>query len=366
MILKSRLLSSVGSCRGCDDCGCVIFIIILFLMGISPFMSNLINYCNTTQCFFNLPEMNSFSLSSSPSLPHTSPSSTLLSIPISTQNSSLNSTQQSPTQHIRKSLSNTDHPQPPTHLSPDYPYFFLHSRKTGSSFANMILHWGCPSVSHEQFRLIANDLYTNRDLRPKKTLNLPKDCLFKFRSLHAPSNNKLRPEWFIGDHIPLNATLQNESLSNVFMSFRDPKERIRSYVEWVYEYAPWDCNDNIPQMNPSQLNEMTYFILGRVPESIEDVEKACERVWQFGWIGTVNQYKESVCIFHKKFGGQTTVNEMEPLIPTQTNSLCRKKAREWTYDSATPWFDMILYDMCLKKRFEMDLNETNCRTDEEK
>jgi hypothetical protein len=150
-------------------------------------------------------------------------------------------------------------------------------------------------------------------------VSFPPECRQKF--VDQSVDRGARDMWPIGDHIallPPNAT----NYTNVVTFFREPRSRTISHAT-MYTKSKFrnlvmsnstvkvvdDYVNSLPNIHSWQSN----FVMGIMPShhvqssvtySGKLVDEMCRRVRNFAFVGIVELWKASNCIFHDKYGGQ--------------------------------------------------------------
>ena len=198
---------------------------------------------------------------------------------------------------------------------------WLHIPKTGTSFGNTLLLWACPDLDKKK-------LWMNPKSGPGA---VPESCKANF--FRQPGHP---PGWYIGSH----ATLQNrtdEQIRRVFTFVRSPKTRIASGYHFLISDVWKQVSNNATEVDicsfarnstfatialGTQVKMIageptvpeTRFLLGRSqweftntkPATIEVIDRACTRLNSFAFVGITEFWTASICLFHKKFGGDAS------------------------------------------------------------
>ena len=229
--------------------------------------------------------------------------------------------------------------------------FFLHPHKTGSSFANLFLSWSCPQLDLERLHFQPHGI--------RHLDEVPKSCIRRWKSplREVESSDFNRRVWFIGEHYTLGPERDPELLRSVFFTIREPRSR---FVSAVLYFGRGECDANayINHHNfEVKLNALSYFLLGRDPLNASDVAESCSLINRLGFIGDVDYYEASVCLFAHLYGGRIDPMVFEntrPARPDPTHHSCKAIA-ESTLNATHDFFDLEVY-RCARQRFLRDIH----------
>mmetsp|Transcript_21721 Transcript_21721/g.73622 ORF Transcript_21721/g.73622 Transcript_21721/m.73622 type:complete len:364 (-) Transcript_21721:187-1278(-) len=206
--------------------------------------------------------------------------------------------------------------RPPLVLSTDYRIRWLHVPKTGTSFANAIFHAACAGLpkwaampvgraeSVEQYYAQCHPTVANSE-----------QCHLR------------KPGTFGRAHVPLAEPWAPRTAAYVTM-VRNPTARLLSGYHFnrhlcancsvsttFVDYFRWSARQN--------RGIMTNMILGRwgareaapYPGS-KQIDEASQRLADFAFVGVVEHWPESICLFHDAFGGDALPAEFQNVRPS--------------------------------------------------
>lgn len=199
------------------------------------------------------------------------------------------------------------------------PFEWLHIPKCGTGFGNILLHWACYPNST-----------ANVITMEEGPISFSPECGKNFVNQYSRG---ARAIWPIGDHVallPPNMT----NYTNVVTFVREPRARTfshwamtrASFRDMLNMQAPIDVVDNTVNNFPNVNSWMSDMVMGNLPShSIQnslnytDELKAelCRRVKNFAFVGIVDLWRSSICLFHDKYGGQMKVSDTGVLRPGQ-------------------------------------------------
>lgn len=235
---------------------------------------------------------------------------------------------------------------------------WLHIPKTGTSFGNTLLLWACPDLDKNKLWMKASGPGA-----------VPESCKAKF--FKQP----------IGSH----ATLQNrtdEQSRRIFTFIRSPKTRIASGYHFIMSDVWKQISANATEVDicsfarnstfstialgaqvkliagePTVPKTLFFEFTNTKPATIDVIERACTRLNLFAFVGITDFWAASICLFHKKFGG-------DPLPVEQVNVRrgtyninggiekvdCGDSADEALFDCALARFisELSLFPDCVK------------------
>ncbi|KAJ1461441.1 hypothetical protein M885DRAFT_507437 [Pelagophyceae sp. CCMP2097] len=206
--------------------------------------------------------------------------------------------------------------RPSLQLSSDYRIRWLHVPKTGTSFANAIFHAACAGLpkwaampvgraeSVEQYYAQCHPTVANSE-----------QCHLR------------KPGTFGRAHVPLAEPWAPRTAAYVTM-VRNPTARLLSGYHFnrhlcancsvsttFVDYFRWSARQN--------RGIMTNMILGRwgareaapYPGS-KQIDEASQRLADFAFVGVVEHWPESICLFHDAFGGDALPAEFQNVRPS--------------------------------------------------
>ena len=188
--------------------------------------------------------------------------------------------------------------------------YWLHIPKCGSSFANTVVHWACDDV--------ALNKSVSAFLGATPTMIVGEKCprLHKNHSKH----------W--GRHKDLNRDLVAELTENaaVVTMLREPHARAES--AWNHHHTKGGGRNikftGASSMDAEQFANATSGCLARTltghgtclhsgPEAKPLLDAALARLRGLAFVGIVERWAESICLFHMQFGGKCLDVEFEHL-----------------------------------------------------
>lgn len=191
---------------------------------------------------------------------------------------------------------------------------WLHVPKAGTSFANVLVTWGCPSLPDDA---VVDESYSN-----EWGMFVP-----KFLQVHrgqCASGLALAGS----GHIPIAQGSSNawEAHRGQFVAmFRQPEQRTLSgfnHDRHDIVNKSLDLHGYATEIEGCSVRMMNGFYCGqpvRVTDAMTD--RAIERLEQgFAFVGLVEQWSLSVCLFHKMFGGSCHPREFHDVRPGKNHS----------------------------------------------
>lgn len=261
---------------------------------------------------------------------------------------------------------------------------WLHIPKTGTSFINTLIRWGCPSVPSNTFIVPRKERPSDMSL----AINITKswDWLFssddgrKWLSLHCTNRllavqnkkGKLRKgnlRYAVNMHRPMQP---NEARYTVAL-FRLPRQRMYSnYLHLAYHYN----TTRQPKRSLSQFlkksqfwSQQTKLLLGRdyrdkAPLTMDHAKEAANIVMnKLPFVGLTEEFHLSIRLFHAIFGGVPHALQFENVRPGITRyQVTERRSIFFRYNETefAQWHDPpddVVYDTA-RTRFWMDV----CRT----
>lgn len=255
---------------------------------------------------------------------------------------------------------------------------WLHIPKTGTSFANVVWHYGCPNIP-------AGASIGNYDERFEGSLNdtypIEKNCPYLIN--HSPSTHK-----------PIGEKEWEENYGNFVAMFREPTDRIKSAFK-MNKHCIQDCNPENNRMwecdavrdidrrnttacdtvkaarcmaeyalaEPAQgcQTKMVYGVPCTADMRIDPSKRklAAQRVAKgFAFVGLVEEWDLSVCLFHRTMGGLPFKVESDAVregTPSSQPDECSQKVKHSLGDDKDP-VDNVIYSAA-KKVFEQQVTD---------
>lgn len=234
---------------------------------------------------------------------------------------------------------------------------WLHIPKTGTSFANTLLQWGCPNPSIRVFVLPKKE-------RPPH-LQLPFNHTISWEWLSLTSTGRTWLRQNCRGRLAMSRTHVNVTrhsaytfnmhramkLSEVHFTvalFRLPRQRAYSnYLHLTYRYNETSLQNriNIPLIEfarkPQYMSQQAKLLLGRhyrhrETVSLHDAHRAADLVVNLlPYVGLTEEFFLSVRLFHAVFGGMPSPEQFENIRPSiMRNSISLNKKPFFRYDEA--------------------------------
>lgn len=263
---------------------------------------------------------------------------------------------------------------------PRLPINWLHIPKTGTSFGNTLLYYGCPSKISGGTILV----------KPATRFDIPFECKTNF-SLHAgnraaeipiPIHDKQHYAPFCGTHWPIGdheALRPETDYAKVVTFIRHPRRRIVSAFHYftrrknktvsskeICQYFDQKiyytdkakctlrgCNEfhtkggkSLASRRCSSHGSAVNMILGKCglcycpfptyPDKTE-AARACSLLKRFGFVGITEFWDASICLFHEIYGGAFHSNELVNVRPDskhypQQSADCNDQSDEYLFD----------------------------------
>jgi len=181
---------------------------------------------------------------------------------------------------------------------------WLHIPKTGTSFLNTLFHWACPG-----------------NFAPEDLGNIDYDDLGQ--DLVSQDGSKCPPLQCIdAAHVPLGKGCMDVSPGLKFVSmFRQPEQHKISafHHDALYYNGPKRCKNNsvgnlsLPEyakwVSGCQVRMMTGYGFGPGPVNVTQAIHNLHT--KFAFVGLVEEWKLSVCLFHQMLGGAPDPRELQ-------------------------------------------------------
>lgn len=220
---------------------------------------------------------------------------------------------------------------------------WLHIPKTGTSFANSLVRWGCPDAPREIFVIPASE----RPLKLRLSLNatmtwdwlftsesgrswLRTYCIHRLAS-HAPTG---RFEYSVNIHAPL----RKLHINNTIAMFRLPLQRTYSnylHIDRHYNESR-DSRMTLTQFvqKPKFISQQAKLLLGyryRYGGLISNSQalEAAKLINNLAFVGLTEQFDLSVRLFHAKFGGVPHRSQFENVRPSIQRYQSVKRRYSW-------------------------------------
>jgi hypothetical protein len=210
------------------------------------------------------------------------------------------------------------------------PIYYLHVPGSGPGFATTVVHQACGSD-------IPDDLWVRE----------PGD----FFEMWSSKCDKSRFARFETGHVPLSG-LEDDQLGHVVVMVRDPSQRVLSgyYHDlhdcWdlrrkhgckVSDSGHYTCDGDIEMddgrvlRNPDVISPVEYgkcvenctsnMLTGRFcgDSGPADVQRAMSVIDQLGFVGLADEWALSLCLWHKRFGGQLLPAELMSMRPEEVD-----------------------------------------------
>lgn len=253
---------------------------------------------------------------------------------------------------------------------------WLHVPKTGTSFINTLLRWGCSDIPHDAFVVPRSE--KPADLRFKLEQTMTWDWLFANSSgrtwLRRHCSNRLttfRPiSKSTSYSLYVHKAVQPWEIPHTAAFFRLPLQRI--YSNYLHLSSHYN-ESHTPDLSlatflkrtefHSQQSKMLLGIHYRSPQvmSLADIERAKAIVRdQLLFIGLTEEFRLSVRLFHAMFGGVPHLAQFEnirPGIGRHRTQLGRSSAFRYDEDIFRGWRDAadeMLYAAAVR-RFWSDI-----------
>ena len=253
---------------------------------------------------------------------------------------------------------------------------WLHPPKTGTSFVNTMVRWGCPNIPDNTFVVPVAD--TPTDLGSDFNGTISWDWLFSKESgrewlkencnrrLVTLDPNTLMPHYSLWAHRALIAW----EIPNTVVIFRLPLQRTYSnYLHLAHHFN----ESKTPRRSllqfaklPKYMSQQAKLVLGRTYDdtnivSALDANRAADIVAHgFKFVGLTEEYELSIRLFHAKFGGVPHDAEFEntrPGIKRYRDTTARSRTFRYNESDFRGWTDTsddIVYQAA-RKRFWRDV-----------
>lgn len=193
---------------------------------------------------------------------------------------------------------------------------WLHAPKTGTSFANTLMTWGCPGLP---------------DTCPGVGEYLP-DFWNDYES-ECPAELKNR---LCGGHLPVGAGCNNLPDGRFVALFRQPEQRLISgFYHQMQSY--WNPHATINEYSHAIAGCVVRMMLGhscgsstklKLPRNNDtiahvdesDADHAIETLQTFEFVGLTQEFDLSVCLFHRMYGGSCHRREFRDTRPGTNHS----------------------------------------------
>lgn len=234
---------------------------------------------------------------------------------------------------------------------------WLHIPKTGTSFANTLLQWGCPDPSIRVYVLPKKERPQRLELPFKHTIS------WEWLSLTSPGRTWLRQN--CRDRLTMSRSHFNVTRHSVYSFnmhramklseahftaalFRLPRQRAFSnYLHLTYRYNETSLQNrtNISLIDftrkPQYMSQQAKLLLGRHYRhrgtvSLDDAHRAADIVVNLLlYVGLTEEFFLSVRLFHAAFGGVPSPEQFENIRPSiMRNGLPLSKRPFFRYNEA--------------------------------
>lgn len=241
---------------------------------------------------------------------------------------------------------------------------WIHSPKTGTSFANTLYHNRhlCPDFPADRF--LRNNGRVEDFLQCSE--KLPWSCVQRF--CHGGVHNL-----FYGSHRGVGKQV-NEVKDHLVGFFRQPEDRLIS--AWYHDKHSWigpppqNITEFASRIQGCQVRTLTFDgwrrweVCGnRHAPSKEQVQQAVQLVSNMRFVGLTEQWDFSICLFHKVMNGTCSDHDFVNMRPGSKHSDRGYSAKSLLGDSTDP-YDTPLYEAA-QRRFwflmkENGLNREEC------
>ena len=187
---------------------------------------------------------------------------------------------------------------------------WFHVPKTGSSFANTLMHLANTSLPANAFiQTKAKDL-------KEMVREFPMDTWFRIKFWEPWRRSRHHGFGGIGDHTAISAAVHTQFAGHFFGLFRQPVNRAQS--AYAYFCPSTECNYTFAAYSQRIVGTATKMLSGQqyglachvVPARREwpcrtkllpDVETAVNRLNSFAFVGMTEDYPRSICLLHAMF-----------------------------------------------------------------
>jgi hypothetical protein len=236
---------------------------------------------------------------------------------------------------------------------------WLHVPKTGTSFANTLVSWGCDQLDEDD---IVDDSYMlpSGMYVPKFFATHRAQCenILHICSGHHPIADKSCNDW-------------NAHKGNFVALFREPEQRLISgFHHDLHDYNNKNASlhEYATAMQGCTVRMLTGFKCGDNDAGVNPTmqEHAIQRIHEgFAFVGLTEQWALSVCLFHAMFGGECHRREFANVRPgemhtTELYSLDGLNGFRDKYDGAVYAKAKSVFYSNLAK---YNVNEDTCRSD---
>ena len=215
---------------------------------------------------------------------------------------------------------------------------WFHVPKTGSSFANTLMHLANASLP-------ANAFLQNKSHDLKAMVGeFPMDTWFRIKFWEPWRRSRHHGFGGIGDHTAISAAVHMQFAGHFFGLFRQPINRAQS--AYAYFCRAPKCNYTFAAYSQRIVGTVTKMLSGQeyglachvVPATrkwpcrttlLPDVETAMGRLNSFAFVGMTDDYPRSICLLHAMFPtAPCLAGEFQNTNPTDYNSsILRTKLR---------------------------------------
>lgn len=237
--------------------------------------------------------------------------------------------------------------QPPTKIF----LLWLHIPKTGTSFANTLLRWGCPNPEIPTFVVPEKERPQNLQLpfnasiswdwlslKPSGRTWLRQNCRNRLALSHGHSNTIRHPAYAFNMHRAMKLSEANFTVA----LFRLPRQRTYSnYLHLTYRYDETRLQNRTRisliefAKKPQYISQQTKLLLGRHYRyrgdvSVDDADRAANLVVNvLLFVGLTEEFHLSVRLFHTLFGGAPHPSQFENVRPSINRNSCSSNKRSF-------------------------------------
>ncbi|EGB02279.1 hypothetical protein AURANDRAFT_69028 [Aureococcus anophagefferens] len=214
---------------------------------------------------------------------------------------------------------------------------WLHLPKSGSTFQNSVFHWACPKM-------------------PERAGYGPRATPFKLKSLYTKDRrlNRTLCDRDVDMTIPGHPPAEERALPRTVAMFRQPRQRVISAYRNGKHCDGFQEIDKDPNWKHLTVAEYarhagipgctTRMLLGgkcaraRHVTRDFDAAKAVANVRRLAFVGILERWRESICLFHKMHGGRPSAVEFG--ITHSTRGDLAKKAG--LHEAPKPYDESVL------------------------
>ena len=209
---------------------------------------------------------------------------------------------------------------------PPYPWHWIHTPKTGTSFANVLFALSCPeeivSLNVSDERKVDSKSVSGRYGIQSASI----ECKSHWTDGKRTEMKEHRPQWWLGEHASLKPGLP---LNQVFITIREPLRRLVSDINHKQEtfqkrfvtndmkatahgyYKEATSRRYTVRLDAKMTHCMTAEnkstpLLNNGSDHVwtfdQNISKlACDVVQQAAWVGITDRFDESICLLHAMY-----------------------------------------------------------------